>query len=245
MPRPDIAADARRAFDVLQAGGTAILPMDVGYSLIGGSETALKRIFDTKGRAPDKLNAMLGDMDLHREIHLTDTRGREIVEAITLDYGLPLGAIAPGDLDHPVLRKMTPAALEGSTRNGTVLLLLNAGAFHAELCKLSREHVHPLFGSSANRTLQGTKFRVEDIESEIAAVADITIDHGLRKYHLYRGSSTLLDLQTMKVVRFGACYELIADILHRHFRVTLPLPAPGHLRDLIGDLCPVATEEGS
>ncbi|MEM7190711.1 MAG: Sua5/YciO/YrdC/YwlC family protein [Pseudomonadota bacterium] len=236
MPRPDIVGDAERAFDVLQAGGAAILPMDVGYSLIGGSETALKRIFDTKGRAPDKLNAMLGDMQIHREIHRPDTRGREIVEAITIDYDLPLGAIAPGDLDHPLLKKMTPGALEASTRDGTVLMLLNAGEFHAEICRLSREHVHPLFGSSANRTLQGTKFRVEDIEAEISAVADITIDHGLRKYHLYRGSSTLLDLNTLEVVRYGACFELIANILQRHFGVTLPVPGPGHLRDLIDDM---------
>ena len=41
-------------------GGIAVLPMDVGYSLIGGSAAALKRIFDTKGRTPSKLNAMLG-----------------------------------------------------------------------------------------------------------------------------------------------------------------------------------------
>lgn len=244
MPRPDIAADARRAFGVLQAGGTAILPMDVGYSLIGGSEAALKRIFDTKGRAPDKLNAMLGDMAMHREIHRVGTRGREVVEAITLDYGLPLGAIAPGEMDHPVLRRMSPGALAASTRDGTVLMLLNAGTFHAEICRLSREQVHPLFGSSANRTLQGTKFRVRDIEPEIAAIADIIIDHGLRKWHLYRASSTLLDLETLEVVRFGACYELIADILHRHFRVTLPPPGPEHLRNLIGDLCP-APENGA
>lgn len=234
MARPDVKGDAARAFDVLKAGGAAILPMNVGYSLIGGSEAALKRIFDTKGRAPDKLNAMLGDDTLHREIHRIDSRGQEIVAAITQDYDLPLGAIAPGEMAHPILQKMTPGALAGSTRDGTVLMLLNAGAFHAEICRLSREQVHPLFGSSANRTLQGTKFRVDDIEPEIAAVADITIDHGLREYHLYAGSSTLLDLTTLKVIRFGACYELIADILKRHFGVALPPPPLPHLQGLIG-----------
>ena len=238
MARPDVVADAEAAFNVLQAGGTAILPMDVGYSLIGGSEAALTRIFDTKGRSPDKLNAMLGDDLLHREIHRVDTRGREVLAAITQDYGLPLGAIAPGDLDHPVLQKMTSGALAASTRDGTVLMLLNAGAFHAEICRLSRERVHPLFGSSANRSLQGTKFRVEDIEPEIVAIADITIDHGLRKYHLYAGSSTLLDLTTLQVVRFGACYEVIADILQRHFGVALPPPPVPHLQTLIGKFWP-------
>lgn len=224
MTRPDIAGDAWRAFDVLRDGGTAILPMDVGYSLIGGSAAALERIFRTKGRAPDKLNAMLGDWVMHRQIHRCDARGREVVEAITRDYELPLGAVAPANLDHPLLAGMEPEALAAGTRNGTVLMLLNAGPFHAQICRQSRDHAHPLFGSSANRSLQGTKFRVADIEPEIAAIADIVIDHGLRKYHLYRASSTILDLSTLDVIRVGACYELIADVLARHFGVALPDP---------------------
>ncbi len=230
MGRPDIKGDAARAFSVLRNGGTAILPMDVGYSLIGGSEQALTQIFETKGRAPSKLNAMLADMELHHEIHRLDNRGREIVDAITLDYGLPLGAIGPADMQHPVLTKMAPDALARSSKTGTVLMLLNAGEFHKEICRLSREAVHPLFGSSANKSLQGTKFRVEDMEPEITGIADVIIDYGLRKYHLYQASSTLLNLQTLEVVRFGACYELIADILQRHFNVELPAPPEGFIR---------------
>ena len=44
----DVKSDAARAYKVLRAGGIAILPNDVGYSLIGGSAAALKKIFDTK-----------------------------------------------------------------------------------------------------------------------------------------------------------------------------------------------------
>ena len=33
-----------------------------------------------------------------------------------------------------------------------------------------------------------------------------------------------LDLQTLEVVRFGSCFELIRDILNRHFNVALPDP---------------------
>ena len=114
-------------------------------------------------------------------------------------------------------------------------MLLNAGPFHAEICRLSREACHPLFGSSANLTLSGTKFRVEEIEPEIIDIADIVIDHGLRTYHLYRSSSTLLDLETFQVVRYGACFELIADVLIRHFDIHLPPPPQGHIFNLIGD----------
>jgi tRNA A37 threonylcarbamoyladenosine synthetase subunit TsaC/SUA5/YrdC len=229
MSRPDIKGDARRAFAVLEAGGIAILPMDVGYSAIGGSEDALVKIFEAKQRTPSKLNAMLGDMTLHRELHLTDTRGAEIVAALCEDYDLPLGAIAPARTEHPILKQMTPGALARSSHDGTVLMLLNAGSFHAEICRLSREAAHPLFGSSANLSLSGTKFRVGDIEPEILAIADVVIDHGLRKYHLYKASSTLLDLSSLEVVRYGACFELIADVIARHFGITLkPPPGSGH-----------------
>ena len=64
----------------------------VGYSLIGGSGEALKTIFDSKKRTPSKLNAMLGNDDLHRELHIVSPRGRDIYQAICHDYDLPLGA---------------------------------------------------------------------------------------------------------------------------------------------------------
>ena len=33
----DLERDARRAFDALKAGGIAIVPNDIGYSILGGS----------------------------------------------------------------------------------------------------------------------------------------------------------------------------------------------------------------
>lgn len=219
---PDIAADSRRAFDTIVAGGVSILPMDVGYSLIGTAEPALMRIFETKRRAPSKLNAMLADHDIHRDVHMLDVRQRDIVDAITIGYELPLGLIAPARMDHPILRRLSPSMLARSAHDGTVLMLLAAGPFHAAICALSGQHQVPLFGSSANLSLSGTKFRVEDIEPEVKAIADIVIDYGLRKYHLYKASSTLIDIRTCTVVRHGACFELIADVMRRHFAIDLP-----------------------
>jgi len=224
--RYDIEGDAERAFAVLRDGGIAILPMDVGYSLIGGSADALRRIFATKRRAAGKLNAMLGDAQMQQDLHILDDRARDVLDAITVDADLPLGVIAPCRMDHPLLAAMDPQALAASTSDDTLCMLVNAGAFHAAICRHSREATHPLFGSSANLSLTGTKFRVEDIEPEIRDIADIVIDHGLRKYHPYKASSTLLDLSTYEVVRYGSCFEIIADILQRQFDIQLPPPTP-------------------
>jgi tRNA A37 threonylcarbamoyladenosine synthetase subunit TsaC/SUA5/YrdC len=192
----DLEADARRAFDALKAGGIAIVPNDIGYSILGGSGPALRRIFETKGRAASKLNAMVGNAEIHRELHICSQRGRDIVAAITGDYDLPLGCIAPCRIDHPLLRALPADTLAASTRDNTLVMLLN-------------------------RSLSGTKFAVEAIEPEIKAIADVIIDHGLQKYHVYAASSTLLNLETLEVVRVGSCYESIRYILERHFGVTL------------------------
>ncbi|MCB2000615.1 MAG: Sua5/YciO/YrdC/YwlC family protein [Burkholderiaceae bacterium] len=223
----NLRADAEQAMDVMAGGGIAILPNDVGYSLIAAHRPALRRIFETKKRAPSKLNAMLGDDALHRELHVVSARGRAIVQAITQDYDLPLGLIAPCRTDHPLLRALDADTFERSTKGDTLLMLLNAGPFHREITRLSLERQTLLFGSSANLSMHGTKFRVEDMEPEITAIADLVVDYGLMKYHTWKASSTLLNCETLEVVRHGSCFENIADIVQRHFGVTLT-PRPVH-----------------
>jgi tRNA A37 threonylcarbamoyladenosine synthetase subunit TsaC/SUA5/YrdC len=218
----DIEGDARRAFDALKAGGIAIFPVDVGYTIAGGSHAALQRIFKTKGRTPTKLNAMVGDMTIHRSLHRLDERASAMVATLTEGYDLPVGVIAPYVSDHPLVQRLDPAALSGSSKDGTIAMLVNAGPFHAALCRLSREEVFPIFGSSANLTNTGTKFRVQDIPPQLLEIADTVIDYGLRKYHRYQRSATLINFQTLEVVRQGSCYELIGDVLARHFDVQLP-----------------------
>lgn len=73
--------------------------------------------------------------------------------------------------------------------------------------------------------MTGTKFDGEQVEPEIRAIADIFIHYGLMKYRPWQQSTTLLNVETFEVVRFGSCYENIADILRRHFKVQLP-PKP-------------------
>ena len=221
----DVAGDAKRAFAALQRGGTAIVPHSIGYAALGGSAGALRRIFEAKRRGPAKRNAMVANLAIQAEVQECSPRGRDIVRAIVEDYDLPLGCIAPCRLDHPMLAGLDAQTLAASTRDGTVAMLLNAGHFHAELTRLSHDSRFPLFGSSANLSLSGTEFRIEDIEPEIIAIADIVIDHRLQRFHFYRASSTLLDVETLEVARFGACYADIAYLLKRHFQVDLP-PMP-------------------
>ena len=226
MAMIDIDGDAARAFAVMKDGGIAILPQSVGYSLIAAHPAPLKRIFDTKRRTPSKLNAMLGNDAIATELYMLSTRGREVLDAITKSYDLPLGAIAPFRRNHPIFGLLDDDMMGRSTKDGTLLMLLNAGPFHAAITHLSHSNQVALFGSSANVSLSGTKFSSDDIEPEIRAIADVSIDYGLMKYHPYKASSTLIDLETLEVVRFGSCYEDIRDIVRRYFGRDLgPRPA--------------------
>ena len=80
----------------------------------------------------------------------------------------------------------------------------------------------PIFGSSANTSLQGSKYRLEDIEPKVREAADIEIDHGLSKYHNAEGrSSTIIDLKDYKTIRIGVCYDQICEIIKKNFDIDL------------------------
>lgn len=220
----DVAGDAARAFAALERGGIAIVPNTIGYSILGGSPEALRRIFTAKGRQASKRNALVANAAWHRDLHACTARGREIVSAVTDSYDLPLGCIAPYRTDHPAILATEPEAVRDSSSGGTMAMLLNAGPFHAALTALSHQAQRLLFGSSANLTLSGTRFCVEEIQPEILALADVVIDHGLQRFHPYASSSTLLNVETLEVVRYGSCFADIAYVLRRHFKIELAPP---------------------
>jgi tRNA A37 threonylcarbamoyladenosine synthetase subunit TsaC/SUA5/YrdC len=219
----DPVQDARRVFAVLETGGIAIVPLDVAYAVFGGSGDAIRRIFEAKGRSFTKPNGMIADFELFSSLHVVGQRERDVVQAVTEDYGLPLSIVAPFRVDHPIFANVDEFAMQRSTKIGTLDLLLNAGPLHRELARLSREKGRPVLGSSANRSLSGSKFRLADVDPEVRAVAGIEIDYGLCRYANPQAiSSTIIDLKTFEVHRYGVCFEQIADILQRHFDITLP-----------------------
>lgn len=237
MSRHDIKGDAQRIYETVVAGGAVIMPGDVGYAATATSSDALLRLFQAKRRAPHKRHAMGGNYELHREVHRLDSDTQEIVDAVVIDAGLPLTVAAHYDATHPVVAAIEPETLAASTLDDTLAMLINGGALHDEVVRIAHHNGVPLLGSSANLTGTGTKFRVEDIQQPIIDAVDLVVDYGLRKYHHYRRSSTIIDFSTMEVVRVGTCYELISDIFERQFGITLPvdpgrdlLPS-GHLRE--------------
>ena len=188
---------------------------------MGATSEAIRRTQRAKGRAPSKYNAFTGGLALHDEVHVLDERARDMVRLLTVGYDLPVGVIAPCRKDHAIFRNLEPDVYAQSTYRDTAALLLNGGPLLVELGRLSHAHGIGVIGSSANRSLQGTKFRVRDIEPEIIAAADEIIDYGLVRWATYGKSSTMIDFGALRVTRVGACFDLIDDAVQRHFGVAL------------------------
>jgi tRNA A37 threonylcarbamoyladenosine synthetase subunit TsaC/SUA5/YrdC len=226
MTRPGFQQDADRIVDVLLSGGVIINPGNLGYGMLTASPGAAKKSFDAKQRAPHKRHGMLGSADIRAEVQVLDKRATAMVEAITIDYDLPLGVVAPVRLDHPLIRAIDPETFRSASVDGTMAMVQNNGKLCDELSRQSLEKCVPFLGSSANLTGRGVKYRVEDIKDEVIQSADLVIDYGLCKYHTYQRSSTMINFANMTVIRIGACYELISDVLQRYFGFACP-PDPG------------------
>lgn len=221
------ASMARQIIDVVAQGGVAIIPLDVAYGIIGNSRAAIERIFTVKKRSYEKPSGFFSNWDLFTEIQIVDDRDRDVVRAITLDNDLPFSTVAPFRPDHPIFRDMDPFVLEHTTKDGTLDMLMNAGPVHNEMTRLAHETLTPVVGSSANISLAGSKYRLEDIEAPVRAAADIEFDTGPSKYRNDDGySSTIIDVRSYKTVRKGVCYDRICAILLRDFGIDLVANGP-------------------
>jgi len=222
MTRPDFKSDARRVESVIRGGGVAIVQGDVGYGMLTATPEAARRTISLKHRAAHKRHGMIGNAEFRRDAMKLDERQHDMVDAITVDFDLTLGVIAPVRKDHPIIAGIEPDTLRASMVDDTMAMLHNNGALASELARLSLESNTAFLGSSANISGTGVKFRVEDIQAEILEGADLVVDYGPAKYHLYEVSSTMINFDSMQVIRIGCCYELISDILQRHFDFKCP-----------------------
>ena len=222
MQTHDMKSDAARVIDAVEAGGVGIVPLDVAYAITGNSEEAMRRIFTAKQRSFEKPSGMLSNWQLFNDIQICGERERAVVNCIINDHGLPMSTVAPFRADHPLFAGVAPFVIENSSKAGTLDMLLNAGELHEELTSQAYARGVPLFGSSANTSLQGSKYRLEDIEAPVREAADIALDHGTSKYANDEGrSSSIIDLRDFKTIRIGVRYERIAEILLQEFDIDL------------------------
>ncbi len=206
-----------------------MLPLSVSYAIFAHTSRGVERTFELKQRVQTKPNGVIGNWDIFSEVMEVEPRDRDLVSCITQDHNLPLSVIAPFRREHDWLRTVEFGALRRSTKGNTMDLLINAGSLHNELARMSWESATPLMGSSANVSLTGSKFTLEDVQESLRNGCDIVLDYGKSPYaNDHAIGSTIIELPGWRVLRFGGCYEQQAEIVSRQFKVDLPArPADG------------------
>ncbi len=226
---PNVATvqdDARLAFRIMRAGGVAVLPLSVSYAIFAHTARAVERIYELKQRAQTKPNGVIGNWDIFSEVLDTTARDKDLVRCIIQDHNLPVSVIAPFRQDHDWLRTIEYGALRRSTKAGTMDLLMNAGPLHNELARMSWEAAAPLMGSSANVSLTGSKFTLAEVQDSLKNGCDLVLDYGTSPYaNEWAIGSTIIELPSWRVLRWGGCFEQQAKIILREFGVELP-PRP-------------------
>lgn len=218
----DVEQEAAQVLDVLDGGGVAIIPLNVAYAILGRTEAAIRRIFEVKQRSFDKPSGMFGGGAASADLHELDEQGEALRQALIEDADLPFSIVADYRKDHPLIAGVEPFVLETSTKGPTMDMLLNAGPLHNALAALSHARATPVFGSSANQSLSGSKYRVSDIEQAVIDAADIVIDHGTCRDANDQGlSSTIIDFKDYSVVRAGCRFDEIAAFAKDRFGITL------------------------
>lgn len=222
IPPSQLIRDAERILHVVARGGVAVIPLDVAYAIVGGTESAIRRIFAAKNRSYEKPSGLFSSPLFSDEIHVLSVDKRAMIHEIVREENLPFSVVAPFNPQHRFFSRVDPFVLEHSSKQGTIDMLLNAGSLHNELVKLSWGAGIPVFGSSANTSLMGSKYRANDIESAVLDAADLVVDYGLSKYHNPHGrSSTIIDFSDFSVIRIGVCFDQLKEAFHHRFGVTL------------------------
>lgn len=219
----DPIADGQKVHDIVVAGGVAIFKADVGYAIVGHTEPAIRRIYSAKQRSFSKPCGMFGSYDIFLEVIDIDARARDFVRAVIFDHQLPISIVAPFRREHPLFRDIAPFVLDNASKAGTMDVLMNAGPTHDEIARRALETLKPVFGSSANRSLTGSKFQFRDVEPEVITATTLALDRGASKYSNTQGlGSSIIDLRTFRPVRVGIVFDELRAVARKHFQIDIP-----------------------
>ena len=219
-----ISADVSNLLDVLGNGGVAIAPLDVAYAILAATPQGIRRIFDAKQRSYEKPSGMFGNYMMSAAVHIMAEEKHAMVAEMVEQVSLPFSVVAPFREDHAFLADVDPFVLASSSKAGTLDMLLNAGPMHNEIASQAWARNMPVFGSSANLSLTGSKYRLGEVDGAVREAADISFDYGLSQYANHQGrSSTIIDFRDFSVIRVGVQFDRLRQAFKDRFNVNLQI----------------------
>jgi tRNA A37 threonylcarbamoyladenosine synthetase subunit TsaC/SUA5/YrdC len=214
--------DCNAVLDTIEDGGVAIIPTCLTYAIIGHRAEAIGAIFAAKARSYSKPCGVFGSPSMSRELHALPAEKHEIACILKEEEDLPFSIVAPFRRSHPLLADVDSFVIDNASKDGTMDMVVSGGPFVARLAELCMRRNIVAFGSSANRSLEGSKYQLSDIEPEVRAAASLALDYGVSRYATALGlSSTIIDFRDFSVVRVGHEFARLEETFKRRFGISL------------------------
>lgn len=205
----DVTALADRAYDVVRAGGLALVPADIGYGFLGHSGDSMRRMYELKGRPLSNPCIVAANLaTLRRVARPGDPALLDWVAGIAREQ--TIAVVVAIDEDAPEIHALHPWARQQAVTAGTVALFLNTGAFVERMIARAEQDGMLLIGSSGNRSGTGNNYRFGDVPADIRAGVDFACDLGpMRHRNDARLATTIVNLTRFTVRRVGVGCDAI------------------------------------
>lgn len=161
----ELQADETRELTVaalraLAVGKVVILPLRVGLGYIGTRDGALRRIYELKGRSPDKPLCLLANEEIAREISTEEGSSLATLMHV-VHLGIPVTVITQSRKGMKM-----PPVIENSIEKG-LALYFDGGSLAEAIVGLAAQHGILIFGSSANISGHGNTFSWTELDKSL------------------------------------------------------------------------------
>jgi isopropylmalate/homocitrate/citramalate synthase len=205
------------AYAIIKEGGLAIIPSRVGYTLLGNSESSIRKMFKIKNRPLSKPCVVLTNNDIVDKLAYIGTDTREMIDNVDCE-GLLCGFVLhrkPSDM-YESLSDWTNMY---SQNDGTSCFVINAGKYIDYLVEKASKDGVLIVGSSANMSGTGNEGIFLNIPGSIRTSVECAIEDDAYVSEGYdpktREQGVILDCSSDKaqVTRKGFCYNQIKYIV--------------------------------
>lgn len=207
-----------KAYTCIKNGGLAIIPSRVGYTLLGNSESSIKKMFELKGRPLTKPCVVLTRHDFLEDIAYIPERHFPFIDAIE-EQKLLCGFILKRK-EHEVFNSLTQYVSQYSKReDDTSCFVINAGEYIQSLVDYALQDGTLVVGSSANQSGTGNEGVFENIPEKIRGGVDYALKDDVfvgREYNYEtREQGVMVDLfdENPKIIRKGIMYSHIKKLM--------------------------------
>jgi tRNA A37 threonylcarbamoyladenosine synthetase subunit TsaC/SUA5/YrdC len=205
----DIEREAWQVYQILGAGGVAVVPTNAGYGLLAMGPQGVRRIYEMKGRPATKPCVLVTTWRIFDDVAAPiDGDVREwIVETLRWT---PLAVVTRLNPRSRMLSCLDPFVRLQGTRDDTLATFHEAGRLVTRVAEIACDEGRLVFGSSGNRSGSGNAYTIEEVPSRFEA--DVIIDRGpIPIPGGERLATTILDLPNGRFLREGLHFARIRD----------------------------------